>query len=144
MSTRTVTPCFDRLLSKAWLLNPQKEHFRGHMPQNRPFCGHEKNARSCIYQGLRAILGHGGEGGIGSACLRFAPARTAFSSHGEFGELLRNWRRGWDSNPRKLSLQRFSRPPQSTTLPPLLGISPFPTLPENNILQTNIFREKKF
>ena len=29
------------------------------------------------------------------------------------------WRRGRDSNPRKLSLQRFSRPPHSTTLPPL-------------------------
>ena len=29
------------------------------------------------------------------------------------------WRRGRDSNPRKLALQRFSRPPHSTTLPPL-------------------------
>ena len=28
-------------------------------------------------------------------------------------------RRGRDSNPRNLSVQRFSRPPQSTTLPPL-------------------------
>ena len=41
-------------------------------------------------------------------------------------------RRERDSNPRRLSPQRFSRPPQSTTLPSLLGIlrtcrSPFPT-----------------
>src|ERR1700755_581684 len=28
-------------------------------------------------------------------------------------------RRGRDSNPRKFDLQRFSRPPQSTALPPL-------------------------
>ena len=31
-------------------------------------------------------------------------------------------RRGRDSNPRILSDQRFSRPPQSTTLPPLLPL----------------------
>ena len=36
-----------------------------------------------------------------------------FSSSGSFQ------RRGRDSNPRILSDQRFSRPPQSTTLPPL-------------------------
>ena len=36
-----------------------------------------------------------------------------FSSSGSF------LRRGRDSNPRILSDQRFSRPPQSTTLPPL-------------------------
>ena len=30
-----------------------------------------------------------------------------------------NWRRGWDSNPRSREGQRFSRPPQSTTLSPL-------------------------
>ena len=30
-------------------------------------------------------------------------------------------RRGRDSNPRNLAVQRFSRPPQSTTLPPLLS-----------------------
>ena len=30
-------------------------------------------------------------------------------------------RRGRDSNPRSLAAQRFSRPPQSTTLPPLQG-----------------------
>ena len=30
------------------------------------------------------------------------------------------WRRGWDSNPRYLAAQRFSRPSQSTTLAPLL------------------------
>ena len=29
------------------------------------------------------------------------------------------WRRGWDSNPRSLSTQRFSRAPPSTTRPPL-------------------------
>ena len=29
------------------------------------------------------------------------------------------WRRGWDSNPRTLTGQRFSRPPLSTTQPPL-------------------------
>ena len=36
------------------------------------------------------------------------------------------WRRERDSNPRKLALQRFSRPPQSTTLPslPILGLFP--------------------
>ena len=32
-------------------------------------------------------------------------------------------RRERDSNPRKLTLQRFSRPPRSTTLPSLLGLS---------------------
>ncbi len=31
----------------------------------------------------------------------------------------RTWRRGRDSNPRDREAQRFSRPPQSTTLPPL-------------------------
>src|SRR5690606_18915399 len=29
------------------------------------------------------------------------------------------WRRGRDSNPRKVALQRFSRPPLSTAQPPL-------------------------
>ena len=29
------------------------------------------------------------------------------------------WRRGWDSNPRTLARQRFSRPPPSTARPPL-------------------------
>ena len=29
-----------------------------------------------------------------------------------------SWRKGWDSNPRMLSHRRFSRPVQSTTLPP--------------------------
>jgi hypothetical protein len=29
------------------------------------------------------------------------------------------WRRGWDSNPRTVAGQRFSRPPLSTTQPPL-------------------------
>ena len=33
--------------------------------------------------------------------------------------LNRFWRRGRDSNPRYLSVRRFSRPVQSTTLPPL-------------------------
>ena len=32
-----------------------------------------------------------------------------------------SWRRGWDSNPRSLSTQRFSRAPPSTTRPPLRG-----------------------
>ena len=36
-------------------------------------------------------------------------------------------RRGRDSNPRKLALQRFSRPPQSTTLPPLQYVSLAPS-----------------
>src|SRR5512142_2119410 len=31
----------------------------------------------------------------------------------------RGWRRGWDSNPRALAGQRFSRPPLSTAQPPL-------------------------
>ncbi len=34
--------------------------------------------------------------------------------------LLNNWRRGRDSNPRTLTGQRFSRPPLSTAQPPLL------------------------
>ncbi len=34
----------------------------------------------------------------------------------------RSWRRGWDSNPRELSLCRFSRPEPSTTRPPLLRV----------------------
>ena len=33
----------------------------------------------------------------------------------------RAWRSGWDSNPRKLAPQRFSRPPPSATRPPLRG-----------------------
>ena len=37
-------------------------------------------------------------------------------------ELLSSWRRERDSNPRSLSAQRFSRPPQSTTLPSLQRI----------------------
>ncbi len=36
-------------------------------------------------------------------------------------EYLRSWRRGWDSNPRSLSTQRFSRAPPSTARPPLRG-----------------------
>ena len=32
-------------------------------------------------------------------------------------------RRGWDSNPRKLSLRWFSRPEPSTTRPPLQGVA---------------------
>ena len=36
---------------------------------------------------------------------------------------LRNWRRGRDSNPRTLAGQRFSRPPLSTTQPPLQNSS---------------------
>ena len=35
------------------------------------------------------------------------------------------WRRERDSNPRNLSVQRFSRPPQSTTLPSLLRRSEY-------------------
>ncbi len=30
-----------------------------------------------------------------------------------------SWRRGWDSNPRNLAIQRFSRAPPSTARPPL-------------------------
>ncbi len=36
------------------------------------------------------------------------------------GEVQQEWRRGRDSNPRYVAAQRFSRPPQSATLPPLL------------------------
>ena len=32
------------------------------------------------------------------------------------------WRRGWDSNPRTVAGQRFSRPPLSTTQPPLRNL----------------------
>lgn len=67
----------------------------GHLPQKRLFCGHAENSKSCIYQGLRVILGHGGGGGIDSAsphpfgaalravCVSRTAAsiRTAFSSH---------------------------------------------------------------
>ena len=35
----------------------------------------------------------------------------------------RRWRRGWDSNPRALAGQRFSRPSHSTTLPPLRALA---------------------
>ena len=38
-------------------------------------------------------------------------------------EGLRLQRRGWDSNPRKLSLRWFSRPEPSTTRPPLQGVA---------------------
>ena len=37
--------------------------------------------------------------------------------------VLGSQRRERDSNPRSLAAQRFSRPPQSTTLPSLLAIS---------------------
>ena len=33
------------------------------------------------------------------------------------------WRRDMDSNPGNLAVQRFSRPPHSTTLPPLRAIN---------------------
>ncbi len=33
------------------------------------------------------------------------------------------WRKGWDSNPRTVARRRFSRPVQSTTLPPFLSAS---------------------
>ncbi len=49
-------------------------------------------------------------------------ACTAPSGHKKTGRLSSSGflqRRGRDSNPRILSDQRFSRPPQSTTLPPL-------------------------
>ncbi len=36
------------------------------------------------------------------------------------------WRRGRDSNPRRLAPQRFSRPPHSTALPPLRGGLAYP------------------
>ena len=53
-------------------------------------------------------------GAVGAALLfvSFMFELSFFSSPGV-------WRRGRDSNPRKLALQRFSRPPHSTTLPPL-------------------------
>ena len=44
----------------------EKGHFQGHLPQKRPFWRHAKNTIPCIYQGLRAIEGHGGGGGIDS------------------------------------------------------------------------------
>ncbi len=47
-------------------------------------------------------------------------------------------RRERDSNPRKLSLQRFSRPPRSTTLPSLLVISL-----KMRVQRYNYFRKEK-
>jgi hypothetical protein len=84
---------------------------------------HSPETRYRAWRSNRDSLPTRGEGGIDSAlprpsgCAahslsRYARCELKFSSHP---------RRGWDSNPRKLSLQRFSRPPQSTTLPPLQG-----------------------
>ena len=41
------------------------------------------------------------------------------SRNNDCHNLLNNWRRGRDSNPRTVARQRFSRPPPSTTRPPL-------------------------
>ena len=57
-----------------------------------------------------------------------------FSSSGSF------LRRGRDSNPRILSDQRFSRPPQSTTLPPLLPL--WDCKYRNNFLFSKIILKK--
>lgn len=40
-----------------------------------------------------------------------------------------SWRKGWDSNPRMLAHRRFSRPLQSTTLPPFRCQGPLPSVP---------------
>ena len=53
--------------------------------------------------------------GVAGAALLF----VSFISNFLFVSSSGVWRRGRDSNPRKLALQRFSRPPHSTTLPPL-------------------------
>ena len=45
--------------------------------------------------------------------------RRAGSLTGSSSSRIRTWRRGWDSNPRSLSTQRFSRAPPSTARPPL-------------------------
>ena len=45
---------------------------------------------------------------------RSTPTTRKISRHGGT-----EWQRGWDSNPRDLSVCRFSRPVHSTTLPPL-------------------------
>src|SRR5450756_1235710 len=58
--------------------------------------------------------------GFNTWCRRGDP-----SSHGVWlscqrnGECAGQWRRERDSNPRSLAAQRFSRPPQSSTLPSL-------------------------
>jgi hypothetical protein len=53
------------------------------------------------------------------------------------------WRRRGDSNPRILADQRFSRPPRSTTLPPLLWDCK--NIKKSNITKRNIrdFRNKE-
>ena len=52
-------------------------------------------------------------------CVRF-PKPFQFLAHSAKNP---NWRRGWDSNPRSLAAQRFSRPPRSSTPAPLLVVS---------------------
>ena len=53
------------------------------------------------------------EGGI-------PPSEPPFESHRQSIEVFQQvWRRGWDSNPRSLSGQRFSRPSDSAALAPL-------------------------
>ena len=55
-----------------------------------------------------------------SLCL-FKAVELRFHPTLRFENPLRGlWRRRWDSNPRNLAALRFSRPAQSTTLPPLL------------------------
>jgi hypothetical protein len=60
--------------------------------------------------------------------LRAWPARRALISHGRRvavrppASTSTLWRRGWDSNPRSLSTQRFSRAPPSTARPPLRAV----------------------
>ena len=54
------------------------------------------------------------KGRVGPAFRGCSPGELKFSLY--FKTL---WRRGWDSNPRSLSGQRFSRPSESATLAPL-------------------------
>ena len=65
-------------------------------------------------------------GAAGAACRTgwlairgFESGRSVPTKKGPAGPFLLVWRRGWDSNPRTVAGQRFSRPSLSTTQPPL-------------------------
>ena len=115
---------FSRYWVRRWL----------HSGLHCPWCygregGHSKSRGGCLRAPARgpgplASRRSPHEGGI-------PPSEPPFASHPLLrlvdgvlaplciARLLMLWRRGWDSNPRTVAGQRFSRPPDSATLAPL-------------------------
>ena len=94
----------------------------------RGFASHPRRVAERV--GTSRRLGHPGLDALAWAghpwpALRIPPAPSTSHKYKSpiQGAFVFVWRRGWDSNPRNLAVQRFSRPPQSTTLPPLHGAS---------------------